>query len=569
MNLTRIAILSVFITVPLALMSASPADARHATGLWNSAGKNVLPLQYDEIRRESNRFFAYKSQIAQDGKIVWTKTEVDSVGRVGTPQPSEPPPDIRVFSKSNVEPPEGWNLSSRYDFGYAVSNNKGQRGFVDASGKLLVIPDTMPSLEPIGPGLFKNQIYKDNSEPVTQLLDSNLNVVSDLPPDLELSGEYYSDGLLMVRTKSGIIAFLNTKGQYQIKPTAITNARKFINGFCEVSLEAHGQFASAIINKNGKIVAGPFVRAHFSSRDEKDQVIVSFERERSGVISVSGKVIIPFEYESISEHDGRYVGRKDGHCIIFSHDGKPLITFEKNISSVIPSGEYIIFAQYIGPKMADDGERSSLRAKTRTGVMRKTGEVTIPPQFQWTAPTIHGNLLLVYSAENSETLTGVVNVETGKMVMAPIPATVTIEDRYILASMRTSAFDAAQFKQSKGREAWSEFLQSYNLIGMPKVKIESLLGKPNIGYVKTERSEYGRYGLECGTCLNTWRGVDIEYDSKNRATGWREVKRSTPDEWHRDNVVLIHSRIGGALRTVPKKEAKILLNPQPKPARQT
>ncbi|MBX3134837.1 WG repeat-containing protein [Candidatus Obscuribacterales bacterium] len=569
MNVKQIAVLSLFISLSFSISSTLPADAKKLAGLWNTAGKIVLPLEYDEIRRESNKFFAYKSQALDNGKIIWTRTEVDLDGHIGNPLPSEPPQNLTTPSQSNVKPPEGWNVQSRYDFGYSVSNDKGQRGFVDASGKLLVIPDTMTSAEPIGPGLFLNQVYRDNSEPITQLLDSELKVISEIPKDLQLSGEYYRDGLLMVRTKSGIIAFLNAKGQYQIKPSAITNARKFINGFCEVTLQIHGQSAVAIIDKNGKIVAGPFEGASFHRRDDDDQVVVEFRRNRAGVISVSGKEIIPFEYDSMIEHDGLYVGRKDGHCIIFSHEGKVLVSFENSITSVVPSGKYIIFSRNIDTKGITESAQSASHRQIRTGVMRWNGQVIIPAQFERTGSKIQDGLLLTYSSENSITKTGVVNVETGKAVIQPIAGTVTIEDGYIMVSMRNNIFDAAQFKQKKGRAAWSDFLQTYNLIGMRKSKIEFLLGKPDSGYVATGKDQYGRYGLECGYCLNTWRGVDIEYDSKNKAIGWREVERSTPDEWHRDNVVMIDSTIGGNLRTVPKRDAKTFLLRQPKSVRST
>lgn len=51
--------------------------------------------------------------------------------------------------------------------------------------------------------------------------------------------------------------------------------------------------------------------------------------------------------------------------------------------------------------------------------------------------------------------------------------------------------------------------------------------------------------------------ITIEYNSKDKAIGWRDVGRDKPEGWHRDNVVLVNNPSGQPLLVVPKKKAKL------------
>ena len=553
MNYQKIAFATSILLGLVFSTAATTADARQLSGLYDSHGKMLIPVEYDEIRREGDKFYAYKSKLDEDGKISWTKTEIDSTGQRKGPFPSDAPPTIKPRQKTRIEPPHGWRHSSSYDFGCSVSNDKGENGFLDLKGKLTIFePDKsgLSRFEPIGPGLFLKHIYPAAGEPVVQLFDSDLRLISELPRDLNFIGEYYKDGLLKVSTKSHIIAFLNEKGQYQIKPTRITQAGEFRNGFCNVELEGHGKGACAVIDKSGNIVAGPYEHAEFVyGLNGGDQAIINFERKRYGVITLTGRVVIPFDADSIIQYGDKYVVHKQGICSIYSLVGTELIKFPANIVDAVPTENYIVFVEKTPTKRQVTTAIAS-RADQRTGVMDRDGNVIIPAQFAWSSKEIRNGLLVIYDSKNSITSTGVLNVKTKKMVLEPTLAGVTTQDGFIFVSRQDHVFDSTQFRQHRGRPAWGDFLRSYDLIGMPKSKVESLLGKPD------QATPHAQYRLECGTCLNTYLGVEIEFDDKNIANGWRYVGRSTTNGWHRDNVVLIDNPEGQPLLVVPKSEKK-------------
>lgn len=102
-------------------------------------------------------------------------------------------------------------------------------------------------------------------------------------------------------------------------------------------------------------------------------------------------------------------------------------------------------------------------------------------------------------------------------------------------------------------EMFGHFLRSYDLIGMPKNQVESLLGPPDFGK--------GRYSLLSGPCLFSWQGIELEYDEDEKVRRWTEVNRGSQSQephWITTNVVWAGpddgSEPGPAKRVRPKED---------------
>jgi len=76
-------------------------------------------------------------------------------------------------------------------------------------------------------------------------------------------------------------------------------------------------------------------------------------------------------------------------------------------------------------------------------------------------------------------------------------------------------------------EMLNKLLANYDLIGMPKAKLELLIGKP-------DRNQY--YDLSSGPCGNSWRGLELDYAGK-LLKRWRIVDPEHHGTWIGTNVV--------------------------------
>lgn len=547
------------------LVGAPSVSARQYSGLWSTDGKMLLPIEYDEIRREGDKFIARKSSTNENGATTISQIDIELSGKqLSKPYSVPEPAPYQVKTEPKFPIPAGWSFESNSDFGCIVKNEKNQRAFVDADRKLIVFPSDY-NVEPIGSGLFLKHTYPDAGGEVLELVGPDMKTSGVLPPNLNTMNSKFKDGLLRVRTESGVIAFINTKGEFQIKPTTINDAEEFYDGKCKVKMITRNGDAAAIIDKNGNVVAGPFEKAEFPFIFKNgDQVVVEFEQERAGVVTTSGKQIIPFEYDFILEYGDKYVGRKDQEWSIFAHDGKTIRTFPPSICNIEPCGNLWRFSEGGDASKLKNTFRGNPYPGSKCGLMDDSGNVVIPASYDGIMGDIKNGLVLITGSSEGKFGYGVLNVNTKNVVMEPRFQILSIQDGFILAYEDRSEFDPRVWKDGHGSASgWADFLATYDLIGMKKVKVEALLGRPlNVPQSGTinlmNRKNFASTYMTSSGCTG-WTGIEIEYDLDDLATGWRDVSGhfGVPSgPWHRINVVLVQKDGIGTPLVVPKKEAK-------------
>lgn len=566
MRARELKIASLVLCCASSFLYAPQSSAKSVTGMVDAKGEPVLPVKYDDISAVGpDEFRVVESKKDEQGKSSSTTFRVDSSGKVistpavvpGPPQPWLPP------TRNPTRLPEGWKSMESFDFGDHVCCDDNRQGFVDLKGKLTIFPSDQ-DIRPIGPKLFLRYSYNDVDQTI-ELLGPNLQAVAALPPEIEVHGKF-SDGLLKVRVRSSmIVGFLNTEGKWQIKPSSINEADDFKNGFSKVELTLRGKSACAVIDRNGHAVAGPYENGCFPFQSVRDgQLVVEIMQQRAGVVTTSGKVVIPLEYDFILEENDYYVGRRDGNWIVFTRDGKILVTLPKTICYVktnVKDGMWI-FAEGGDPKKLHGAFRGSPYPGSKFGLMRTNGKVVVPATFDYIAE-VSGNLAMVgeYTASGSVNY-GVID-SLGKIVLPMKYKTISIANGAILIHEELIEFDSERWKKfsetNMRGDSWDNFLVSHDLIGMPLEQAFSILGKPDAGSktISANRCRRERYSLGSSFCGNSWAGIEIEFDDEKKvATGWRSVGFDWDGEWNRDNVVYVATGPYGSKRLVPKSVAE-------------
>ncbi|MBX3154029.1 WG repeat-containing protein [Candidatus Obscuribacterales bacterium] len=557
---TRTLILGVLLSAVYIACGARVCTAKQLVGLWNAHGRQILPIEYDEIRRIGDKFVVSKSVTNDNGVTTRTQFEIDKTGkRLTQPHPVPPAKPYQATTETKFPVPPGWMAARNYDFGCSISKDQGRTlGFVDIEGKLSVLPKDR-SIIPVGAGLFMESSYPDVGGEIFSLLGPDFKKIATLPREIQILKDEYRDGLLKVRTANGAIGFINTSGVYQIKPLHIFEADDFRNGICNVEIKTRDGNAAAVIDRNGKVLAGPYANATFPfAFRNTEQIVVDFAaQKRGGVIDRNGRPIISLDHDFILEYGDKYVGRKDGHWKIFSHDGKVIQTLPESVSYLSPAGKGLwVFAEGGTNSRTANEFRGNPNQDSKYGIMGDSGNVVVPAKFSATSGEISDGLLLVQTQTPPGDRWGVLHLSSKTVSFVPGADAISLEGGFVFAYRECHKFDGEIWKNSLGGN-WQDFLFTYDLIGMPREKVEALLGKPAGPLTRVESgasiSQYSR-GRTAG-CGNSYRGVQIEFDSKEFATGWRDVTLRDVGEWHRDNVLLINAPHSQSLLVVPKYQA--------------
>jgi len=244
------------------------------SGLLSIMGKELLPAEYDSIGNYSNGFFL----VVKDGKYGYSN-------RLG-----------KVYIKPVYE------YGEEFHDGKAIVKQEGKWGIIDYTNKFVIQPQyTLIA--------WNNDFYAVAENGKEYIFDSNLQKKIT---ETAFDSVYASDSSNHVRVKmDGKIKFYNViKGEYAITKS-YDDATAFNYGFAFV--KEKGEWGA--INKDGKVVVElSYDKISFEKLANRVVFRVG-SNSKYGITDVNGKVILPCEFELITnappnffkvKEDGKY-----------------------------------------------------------------------------------------------------------------------------------------------------------------------------------------------------------------------------------------------------------------------
>ncbi len=525
-----------------ALATAVPiTSAREYFGLMDYRGKFVMPCEYGEIRP------------ASEGRFIITPI------KSGEPSfEDEYVVDSHGEQISNVRPTPRF---TRKDL--LVREFKNYRAVCQGGSWALQCPDgrlifqrtlSEPKPFPIGENLFAIQeaftltLVREDGKALCEL------------PNLIRVGDSFCEQLLRVKDPNGFVGFIDPKGQVAIPPADIRSASDFSDGLAAVQkISKAGITSGAFIDRTGTVVLGPFEHVLVSPMKSGLAVVSKLEgqRYRYGAINSAGKFVIPLQYDAISQRENCVLVRDTGQWLAFSPDGTPQITFPREVKSIGEASDNGWF-----PVSCASGNS----VKDLYGYYDQSGRMVIEPKFAYAGPFQHGVAVASpvgkHVPDTDIPLQGLINT-SGSFVVKPKYRIMrgTGMDTFIVSAERGDPFDPFLWKDQDSFRCdrwvlWKRFLRAYDLIGMDRAMLVSLLGDPgsrNVtesdGYADRQNSITARdtAAFSGGTTLSYWInspwcgvgsvGVQLYLDESNKVRAWRFKYDSQCSEWIDSDVV--------------------------------
>jgi hypothetical protein len=597
----RIALGALF--VALANVNGVPIAHAHNFGLADTRGKILLPPVYAAIRYRNDDCFlvtpnaettqpdANMSEEKPDSTAAVTSFFVNSRGeKIPTPEGQSleddiiallaPPPMVPRRKEYDKDYPKlkdvhvpGMTMREELGFGYYQFCNDASGGFgvCDETGRIVFQPasDGSGEVRPLARDRFLRSTYTDDGVRLYKLLDQNGKLIAHLPIGIVVYGREFHDGLLtVVGDTTNSTGYINREGLFQIKPGKFTDGKDFNGGVAEVTAIENGVTGGALINTAGKIIAGPFLNGWLSPVAD-GLAVVNLSQTQCGMLDNSGKFIIPANYEQLRSINEYIVGLKDGQLYVFNKHGKLISTLPKNVTFINCYGtEGWVFGENGKPNVG--GQEIDVDPSKKYGVMTPSGKILIPATYDRIG-RFENNLAEVGVNKNGVQKQGVIDTD-GNFVVPAEYDSVNLTANNIILFNQTKGFDKANwFPDKKGfynrATAWRNFLELYDVIGMPRSELYRFLGEGDASAeTKIERSPESKpqrvtYSMFGGfpMCGNGWQGVELEFDAQDQVCGWRMLSggndRGSNADWYRTNVVYIKDE-AYSFKVVPKQTAK-------------
>lgn len=246
--------------------------------------------------------------------------------------------------------------------GMASFKENDRMGFVDSTGKIRIAPAYLGASY-FSEGLVCVMPYDAESEKYG-FINKDGDVV--IPYQYKQAGfTSFQNGLARVKI-GGKAALINQKGEVEVQ-TNFSTVSGFSEGLLMVAQgKSFNDFGYADFHGNF-VIKGPY----YSVKPfEKGVAVVSKSSNEQGLIDITGKVIIPLEYETVYNNlvESNYIGTVKGReWEYFTKEGLPFT--EANVSW-IGSANYTELMPY---KDADT---------EKYGFLNRDGEVVIPATFR-------------------------------------------------------------------------------------------------------------------------------------------------------------------------------------------
>ncbi|MBX9950002.1 MAG: WG repeat-containing protein [Candidatus Obscuribacterales bacterium] len=461
--------------------------------------------------------------------------------------------------------PEGYSLAEKQDEYQMVSGPEGQ-GVFSATGKL-ILAAKFDQVRYVGDRMFAVSKFTDEGSTHWWLFDDEGKMVAKLPDWTRIDDHRFREGLLNIGDSYSPTAFINKQGKVVLNFDMYTDVKEFCGGLAAASYSNRDGSWSGYINHQGKMVIGPFKDADLANF-ENNQVVLSNYPENGkpkfGVISTSGKFIIPLKFESVQPAgDGNYLAVLNGKHMVFNSAGKVILKFPEYCTSVdIPMR--LEKDTWIACGFGGNGNRERYSGKVGSiwGYCDIHGNIVMTPRFA-SAQSFKGNRAVAYVARKEEEQSCGVIDRNGKWLVEPKYQYISITDdaHWTLGPLslaNTKFMDAGHYRAL----VFEDLLQKHDFIGMELCELEKVLGKLDSPPYLEQMTQLGvksaLFSLTphatCGAGSST---LQFAFDENNKITGWRVLSGGYPRDsqtWITENVVAENDAKGLQLgNLVPKK----------------
>jgi len=461
--------------------------------------------------------------------------------------------------------PEGYSLVEKQDDYQLVSGAEGQ-GVFSATGKL-ILAAKFDQVRYVGDRMFAVSKFTDDGSTHWWLFDDKGAVVAKLPDWTRIDDHRFREGLLNIGDSYSPTAFVNKQGKVVLNFDKYTDVKEFCCGLAAASYSNREGSWSGYINHQGKMVIGPFKDAGLANF-ENNQVVLSNYPENGkpkfGVISTSGKFIIPLKFESVQPAgDGNYLAVLSGKHMVYNSAGKVILKFPQNCTSVdIPMK--LEKDTWIACGFGGSGNRERYSGKVGSiwGYCDIHGNIVMTPRFAF-AQSFKGNRAVAYVAKKEEEQSCGVIDRKGKWLVEPKYQCISIiDDSHWTLGPRSIAFTKFMDAGHERSLVFEDLLKRHDFIGMKLGELEKILGKLDNPPYLEQKTQIGvksallslTPNARCGTSSST---MQFAFDENHKITGWRVLSGGylrDSQAWITENVVAENDAKGLQLgNLVPKK----------------
>jgi hypothetical protein len=397
------------------MLSALPAQALDVYGLYSTAGKEILPCKFAEIRYTANDEYDVTPLVggpAPGHKFAVRVTGAVKANRLAKPTSQQP---------RGAELPSG---DSPYGL-FSLAPKTWQCGLKHSDGRVIFPPseNTLGTVIPAGDGLFTvGQCFPTYTR--TSLLDQH-GIVATLPLNIaSASQSWFTDGLMAVTVTDEVTtntsigptnkhqAFIDHKGKICVSLPPGAFASPYSDGVTSYGVRKNGLTVCYIVDTAGKRVNVKVPDA-YPEKFSHGRAVLSkgVEKERRfGLVRKDGKILLPPLYDVVENYANYVLVKKDSKFSVLDLNMTKRFSFPENTTSVMPCGDNGWFPYAVGgtpragilPNEPYDG--------TRYGFVDATGKVRVNPQFMSASGFQSG------SAQVGNPLVGTID-ESGKFLI--------------------------------------------------------------------------------------------------------------------------------------------------------
>jgi hypothetical protein len=271
---------------------------------------------------------------------------------------------------------------------YFAAYHENKWGVIDANGNFVIDPSYQEMVVVPNPktdvflctydvnyetGEYKTKAFNSKSEQLFEQYDQ----IEAIQNKDEANTLWYEDNVLKVQ-KEGKYGMINLSGKEVVAPdydelTAVSGIK---NAYLVKKDNHYG-----IVDGEGKVILPPtYLSITNLGKDNKSGYIVKADNEKQGIVDYSAKQVVEIKYDGIEKVYGNdyYVVTQGGKQKLIKKDGTDVLTtgFD-TITAVLTSQENAIIFTKGG----------------KYGVMKVTGEVIIPAQYEDIKPAKTGTVI--------------------------------------------------------------------------------------------------------------------------------------------------------------------------------
>ncbi len=550
----------------IGLICSQSASAFDLVGVIDRTGKTIVPCEYSVVDYLGRGFF-FLGEInpSNPGGLTIKGSLVNHEGKEVPIKIPDGCTLSKVFLPEAVKDEPAGDLPAQTIF---EINSKSGFGLCKVSGEIVLEPKFqaigIPSegFFPVLTGIVGSRTYlkftldsktgdrkpPPSSKPIT-LQDTE---ASRLRPF-----EVLDDG-------RGVWGYMNPNGTIHIEPHFARAYNFSKSGLARITLKRVGK--SAYIDESGKIQSPIYKSAEDNFEKNAIVTVDKFGLLKMGLIDRNFNFVIQPDYMELSRLSADvFVAKthKEGIYKALSSDGKTLLKFPPEIVKVW----HLFDNQFLCD--------SKVALQTKKVIVDSQGKILGPQDAGHPLQLEHGLGVIYKQFKGTPRYFGLADREGNVVIpLQEAKFKVVSTDRILKYCPNKHFYPAAWNPISRFETSGANFrvphfacfLNDFDLIGMSKIQLESLLGASECKS-RNQRDSNSFYTIGQAMCGNSWTGIEIEF-ADHIVSRWRQVwyanYKVQTAPWISSNMIVDSSEDRRDIRT--SDEPPLRLIPKVKPA---